>query len=86
MLPPRLNQYVWHAHLPAPISKFAPWKNLPWPLPYSCMGSLQQTQFPKLGRWSSNTYLIYIQCQIGQLTVGIATAMARILHFHNVST
>jgi len=39
----------------------------------------------KLGRWSSNTYLIYIQSQIGNLTAGIATSMARILRFHNVS-
>jgi hypothetical protein len=38
----------------------------------------------KLGRWSSNTYLRYIQSQIGQLTKGVATNMARILRFHNV--
>jgi hypothetical protein len=38
----------------------------------------------KLGRWSSNTYLRYIQSQIGQLTTGVATNMARILRFHNV--
>jgi len=39
----------------------------------------------KLGRWSSNTYLRYIQNQIGELTAGIATAMSRILRFHQVS-
>jgi len=39
----------------------------------------------KLGRWSSNTYLRYIQTQIGELTQGLATKMARILRFHNVS-
>jgi hypothetical protein len=30
----------------------------------------------KLGRWSSNTYLHYIQTQIGQLTAGVAQRMA----------
>ena len=40
----------------------------------------------KLGRWSSNTYLHYIQSQIGELTAGIATDMARLLHFHQVSS
>ena len=39
----------------------------------------------KLGRWSSNTYLHYIQSQIGELTAGIATKMACLLHFHHVA-
>jgi hypothetical protein len=39
----------------------------------------------KLGRWSSNTYLRYIQTQIGDLAKGLATKMANILRFHNVS-
>lgn len=39
----------------------------------------------KLGRWTSNTYLHYIQTQIGDLMAGIATQMAKVLHFHNVS-
>ena len=39
----------------------------------------------KLGRWSSNTYLLYIQTQIAQLSHGVATSMARRLHFHNVN-
>ena len=30
----------------------------------------------KLGRWSSDTYLTYIQTQIGNLTAGVASAMA----------
>jgi hypothetical protein len=30
----------------------------------------------KLGQWSSNTYLHYIQTQIGQLTTGVAQRMA----------
>jgi hypothetical protein len=30
----------------------------------------------KLGRWSTNTYLLYIQTQIGQLTAGVAQRMA----------
>jgi hypothetical protein len=40
----------------------------------------------KLGRWSSNTYLQYIQTQIGQLTAGVAQRMAAIsLQFHIVA-
>ena len=39
----------------------------------------------KLGRWSSNTYLVYIQTQVAQLTQGVAASMARRLHFHNVN-
>ena len=39
----------------------------------------------KLGRWSSNTYLRYIQTQIGELTKGLATKMSRLLRFHIVS-
>jgi hypothetical protein len=38
----------------------------------------------RLGRWSSNTYLKYIQPQIGQLTAGIAERMAKGLRFHHV--
>jgi hypothetical protein len=38
----------------------------------------------KLGRWTSNTYLDYIQTQIGNLTANIATSMARVLRFHHV--
>jgi len=44
-----------------------------------------ETTIKKLGRWSSNTYLRYIQTQIGNTTAGIATAMSRILRFHQVS-
>jgi hypothetical protein len=40
----------------------------------------------KLGRWSSNTYLHYIQTQIGQLTAGVAQRMAAMsLRFHIVA-
>ena len=39
----------------------------------------------KLGRWSSNTYLLYIQSMIGELTAGVSSArMARPLRFFNV--
>ena len=38
----------------------------------------------KLGRWSSNTYLIYIQTQIAQLSAGIARSISRQLRFTNV--
>jgi hypothetical protein len=40
----------------------------------------------KLGSWSSNTYLHYIQTQIGQLTAGVAQRMAAVsLQFHIVA-
>jgi hypothetical protein len=40
----------------------------------------------KLGRWSSNTYLHYIQTQIGQLTAGVAQRMAALsLRLHIVA-
>lgn len=39
----------------------------------------------KLGRWSSNTYLRYIQTQIGDIACGLATKMAKVLRFHVVS-
>ena len=39
----------------------------------------------KLGRWSSNTYLLYIQSMIGELTARVSSApMARPLRFFNV--
>lgn len=38
----------------------------------------------KLGRWSSNTYLVYVQTQVANLSAGIARAMARRLDFHMV--
>jgi hypothetical protein len=40
----------------------------------------------KLGCWSSNTYLHYIQTQISQLTAGVAQRMASVaLQFHIVA-
>jgi hypothetical protein len=40
----------------------------------------------KLGCWSSNMYLHYIQTQIGQLTAGVAHRMASVaLQFHIVA-
>ena len=38
----------------------------------------------KLGRWSSDTFLKYIQSQIGELTEGVAASMAESLRFLNV--
>ena len=38
----------------------------------------------KLGRWSSNTYLLHIQSQIAQLTAGVAQRMGRRLQFQTV--
>jgi hypothetical protein len=40
----------------------------------------------KLGRWSSKTYLHYIQNSIGELTAGVAASMATTLRFHRVGT
>ena len=39
----------------------------------------------KMGRWRGETYLRYIQTQIGELTAGVATAMSKLRWFHNVS-
>jgi hypothetical protein len=38
----------------------------------------------KLGRWRGDTFLIYIQSQIAELTSGISKAMAPSLSFHQV--
>jgi hypothetical protein len=38
----------------------------------------------KLGRWSSDTYLKYIQSSIGEITQGVAAKMATTLRFHRV--
>jgi hypothetical protein len=39
----------------------------------------------KHGRWSSNTFLDYIQEQIGALTAGVATRMSRYIPFYNIT-
>jgi hypothetical protein len=39
----------------------------------------------KLGRWTSNTYLVYIQTQIADLTTGVAARMAQPLTFHIIA-
>jgi hypothetical protein len=39
----------------------------------------------KLGRWTALTFLTYIHSQIGALNVGLATRMARRVHFVNVA-
>ncbi len=38
----------------------------------------------RVGRWTSLTYLIYIQSQIGALTAGVAWRMAMAFTFQNV--
>ena len=38
----------------------------------------------KMGRWSSGTYLTYIQTQIAELTTGVASAMSQMLTYHVV--
>jgi hypothetical protein len=39
----------------------------------------------KLGRWTSDTYLVYIQAQVANLTEGVAQRMATPLTFHMVA-
>ena len=41
------------------------------------LAGYDEATIKKLGRWSSNTYLLYIQSQIANLTTGLATSMAR---------
>ena len=48
------------------------------------LAGYDDTVICKLGRWSSNTFLTYIRNQIGNLTAGVATAMANTLTCHNV--
>ena len=39
----------------------------------------------KIGRWSTNTFVLYIREQIANLTAGVAANMARTTQFHNVT-
>ena len=48
------------------------------------LAGCDDTAIKKLGRWSSNTCLLYIQTQISHLSHGVATRMAKLLRFHNV--
>ena len=48
------------------------------------MNGYDHDMIKKLGRWSSNTYLLYIQNSIGELTAGVAQRMAATLRFHRV--
>ena len=41
------------------------------------LAGYDEATIKKLGRWSSDTYLVYIQSQIANLTSGLARAMAR---------
>lgn len=50
------------------------------------LNGYDQVVIMKMGRWSSNTFLTYIQSQIGELTQGISTSMARPMRFHRVGT
>ena len=40
----------------------------------------------KLGRWSSDTYLVYIQSQIGNLNAGIAQQTAIPVSFRMIAS
>ena len=48
------------------------------------LAGYDDTTICKMGRWSSNTFLIYIRGQIANLTAGVATAMSTTLTYHNV--
>ena len=48
------------------------------------LAGCDDTMIRKLGRWSSDTFLIYIRDQIANLTTGVATAMSHMLTYHNV--
>ena len=48
------------------------------------LAGYDDTTICKLGRWSSNTFLIYIRNQIGNLSTGVASAMSNALTYHNV--
>ena len=48
------------------------------------LAGCDDTTICKLGRWSSNTFLIYIRGQKSNLTTGVATAMSHMLTYHNV--
>ena len=49
------------------------------------LNAVDPTLIKKLGRWRSDTWLTYIHSQIGELTEGLATKMARPIVFHNVA-
>ena len=42
------------------------------------------TMIKKIGRWSSNTFLMYIHEQIAHLTAGVAEGMAQPFLFSNI--
>ena len=48
------------------------------------LAGCDDTMIRKLGRWSSDTFLVYIRDQIANLTTGVATAMSHMLTYHNV--
>ena len=48
------------------------------------LAGYDDTTICKLGRWSSNTFLIYIRSQIDNLTAGVARTMSNMLTYHNV--
>jgi hypothetical protein len=50
------------------------------------LNDVDPTLIKKLGRWRSETWLTYIHNQVGELTKGLATKMARPIVFHNVAT
>lgn len=42
------------------------------------LAGLDHTTIKKLGRWSSDTYLLYIQTQVANLTHGVASRMTQV--------
>ena len=49
------------------------------------LAGYDSTTIKKLGRWSSDTYLTYIQSQVGNLFEGVTMRMAVSLRFHMVA-
>lgn len=39
----------------------------------------------KFGRWSSDTFLMYIHEQVSAVSAGVSTAMSNNIHFHNIA-
>ena len=48
------------------------------------LNSIGPTTIKKQGRWSSNTFMIYINEQIGALTIGLSTAMSKCIPYCNM--
>jgi len=50
------------------------------------LAGFDEITIKKLGRWSSDTYLVYIQSQIANLNEGIARQMALPVSFRMIAS